>query len=68
MTHPSGRERVEYIPTNWNDMLTSRFQAKEKRLPTGIPSTQTSSGPRKPPGVMTVVSQYGGVESRAAAS
>lgn len=55
-------------PTNWKDMETRRFHAKPKRLPTGSPSTQMSSGPRTPCGVRTVVSQYGGVESTAADS
>lgn len=47
-------------------MLIMPFQKKEKREPTGRPSTYTSS--EALPGVRIVVSQYGGVASAAACS
>lgn len=64
----NGQHRVVGSPTNWKLIETSKFQANPNGDPTGRPSTQMSSGPSRPCGVMTVVSQYGGVESRAAVS
>jgi len=48
-------------------MLIMPFQRKEKREPTGRPSTKTSSEEEEPC-VRIVVSQYGGAASAAACS
>lgn len=53
-------------PTNWNEMDTSIFQRKEKRLPVVKPSIIMSPGVLEDEGAWIVVSQYGGTESACA--
>ena len=53
-------------PTSWKEVEIMPFQTKEKKEPTGRPSTKTSL--EDMPGATMVVSQYGGVASAAACS